>query len=203
MDTPVLAAMITAAGVVIAAMIALVPRILEWKDKRPKHQGLQTSVPSAPISKSQPTALPPKVDLSPIVSENPAGTSIRVFGTSTGKLRLPREMDLRVEGTEIWIDIHNPNTSQWIFWVKLNELESKLIGWNWNRVGEIALVARKASGAQLDVVLKLYEDSDTEIEVQAGKWWIWVRSEDLANALSKLGIRNATSALRRASGANS
>jgi predicted alpha-1,6-mannanase (GH76 family) len=97
-------------------------------------------------------------------------------------------MDLRAEDDEIRFHIHNPGASQWIFWVGRPELEASLGGWDWRRAAEIPVSARKTA-APLKVVIKLFADGDEELEVQAGKYWMWLKAADLADALTRLGVR--------------
>jgi|GEM_PF-6711514 len=177
METVIIVSLITTAGTVIVALIALLPR---WIDARQKRQ---TSTPDT----LSPSPGDRAREATPIPEELPDG-HIRLFGTSASDARAPREMDLSREGEEIRIDIHNPGSSQWVFWVRREDFEMSLRGWDWHRAAEVRIAARKASSS-LEVVLKLYTSGDAELELQAGKWWMWLKAEEFAQGLLALGVR--------------
>ena len=114
---------------------------------------------------------------------------VRVAGVSPSSRRVPRELDLMVDGDELQVHIHQPDAWQRPMWVRRDALQAALddVRRTGGGSGGVKLPARTTRAAA--EVAVVWDDSE-EVEVQAG-WWIWVARGDLAAALAELGVRAA------------
>jgi hypothetical protein len=185
-DTTVIVALITAGGVVIAALIAVLPHLLN-REKRPGSPS-----PSAPrvFPDGPPASLAAeRIQAEPVPKPTQplAGASAWISGTSASAQRTPREMDLTLEGDELLLHVHQPGGSQTKMWVSRTALQAALdqrgrAGATADRLEVPARTARKEA-----TVAFVFLERD-EVEVQAG-WWIWVRGQELKAAFEGFGLR--------------
>lgn len=143
-----------------------------------------------PLLKSQATetdsAAPSKSDLppQPLIKRQEI---ICISGCSASSQRVPRELDLRMDGEDIEFHVHQPGGSQPRIWIRREDLQHALDRWPGPKPSSepIEIEGRTARKEAKVVVIV---DQDEEAEVQAG-WWIWVSRQDLKGALEALGLR--------------
>jgi hypothetical protein len=111
---------------------------------------------------------------------------ICVSGVSASAQRIPRELDLMLDGDEIQFHVHNPDGTQPKVWAGRRALQESLGRWkNAGKEGPITVAGRTAR-KEAEIVFVVEEEG--EVEVQAG-WWIWAPRQDVKAALEELGIR--------------
>lgn len=183
METPVIAALVTATGVVVAAAIALIPRVLEWNDKRSRSINPPTPVPDrvpAPIAPFDSS------ESAQAVSAAASDSSIRIVGVSASVARTVRELDIADAGSEIEFHIHNPGGKQPKLFVNRSALQQQFDDWAERGCRGQCSVPGRSAKKEASIVF-VADDTD-ELEVQAG-WWIWVSKRELQAGLARLGIR--------------
>ncbi len=111
---------------------------------------------------------------------------ICVVGVSASSKRVPRELDLMLDGEEIQLHVHAPGSSQSKIWVPRGTLQKALDFWKKTDLEEPIIIPGRTVRNEVEIVFVV--DDEDEIEIQAG-WWIWVPREDLKAALEELGVR--------------
>lgn len=190
METAVIVALITASGVVVAALIALIPKLLERRDQRLASNANAPPLQATTSTSPQPTQAAISVGRDPSgqqASPTTADGFIRVIGTSASSRATPRELDMALDGEEVWMHVHQPGGEQRPVWVVRAALQDALNRWagEGNTQAEIHVPGRTA---RKEADVKFVPQDDETIEVRAD-WWIWVSRRELFAALTRVGVQ--------------
>jgi hypothetical protein len=113
--------------------------------------------------------------------------TVVVEGCSASEKRAPRMLELAVDNDVLEANIHvpsKPNEGQRIT-LPLSRLRTAFTNWIATRIGPISL---EATSTQRSIPVQFIVDAASEIEMQAGRYWIWIDKGVLRDAFASLGI---------------